>query len=152
MPHEPRPERDEDDARELDQERDTDRQPLDRDEVQPLDDSEREDPVEREERQIALGNAELVARQDGEPEREPDERPGRSKLRVVDRGQLASRQRHLRDGPVHGEEDRRDERHRVPEPGAAVVLGRAGKGKRGIDHGPAGYPPRLCASGCSSAW
>ena len=80
-------------------------------------------------------------------EREADEATRGAELRVVDGSEVAAGERDLRDRSVDGEERRTDERHRVPGAGATILLSGAGDRERGVDHGPAGYPPRLCGLG-----
>ncbi len=75
MPHETRPERDEDRRGELEQQADPDRQPLDRDEVEPLDEREADDPVEDEQRQLVPRHAQPSGRRDEQERGEAQKAP-----------------------------------------------------------------------------
>ncbi len=113
-----RPERDEERPEVLDQQRDPDREPVDREEVEPLHEGEAADAEHREERQLAGADAEARPRGQGQHEREADERPGRAHLREPERRE-ARRQDHLRDRAVDRPQDRGGRSHRVAQPWAS---------------------------------
>ena len=78
---EPRPERDEERREVLEEERDPDRQPVDRDEVEPLHEREPADAEQDEQGKLARAQAEPAAVRQREDEREPEKRAGRPHLR-----------------------------------------------------------------------
>jgi hypothetical protein len=131
LEHEARVQRDEHRRRVLDQERDADVEPPDRDQVEELHEREAGDPEDDEPRQLGARDAQRPRRDDGEPEREDGEGAERAELDELERREGAD-ERHLRDGAVQPPQQRRAERHRVPEPRAALARGR--DGERGLGH------------------
>ena len=81
VPYEPRPQRDEHRGGELEQEADPDREPLDRDEVEPLDEGEADDAVDDEQGDLVAGDAKPPRGGQREKRGEADERSGRAELR-----------------------------------------------------------------------
>jgi hypothetical protein len=116
VPAEPRPQRDENRRGELDQQRDPDRQALDREEVEPLDEREAADSVEDEQGQLLPARPEATRGGEREHCRKPDEGAGAAELRQPLGTDSAGRQDHLRDDAVDREERCRREGHRKPDP------------------------------------
>ena len=116
VPDEPRPQRDEHGGGELEQEPDPDRQPLDRDEVEPLDEREADDAVEDEQRELVACDPEPAGRRDEDERRQAEERPGRAKLGQPQVRDPALGEDDLRDRAVDREERRGRGHHRVTEP------------------------------------
>ena len=87
MPDGARPQGDEHRGGELEQQADPDRQPLDRDEVEPLHGREADDAVEREQRELVARDAQLARRRQeqerGEARRTPRSRGAASARSVV---------------------------------------------------------------------
>ena len=115
-------------ARELEEQADPDRQPVDRDEVEPLHEGEADDAVEREPAELtARPDPEAPRREEREAERQPDEAARRAELRPAQRADVARLERELRDGAVDREQRRGGDRHRVADARPAVD-GRASPG------------------------
>ena len=111
--HEPRPDRDEDRRDVLDQERDPDLEPVDGEEVRPLDQCERDAECD-EQRQVATADAQRGRSAEDGDEHEADEGAG-----AADLGQLLRpdprAEDDLGDCPVDSEERGRDSHHCVPQ-------------------------------------
>ena len=133
------PQRDEQRSQVLDQQRDPDGEPVDREEVEPLHEREPADPEDGEERQLAPRGPEARGRDHEQDEHEPDRGAERSHLEQPQRREVRAED-HLRHGPVDGPEDRRRSRHGVPDP-RAPMRGRLDR-KRRLAHGAAIYGPR----------
>ena len=123
LPHvlavgEAHPQGDEQGRRVLDEQRDPDREPVDGEEVEPLDEGEPADPEQGEKRQLPSADPELLRRVDGDDEEEPCRSAERADLRQAVGGD-AVHQDHLRDRAVDAPEDGCGRRHRVAEVGAA---------------------------------
>jgi hypothetical protein len=134
VPAEARPECDEHRRRELEQEADADRQPVDRDEVKPLHEREAADPVEDEERHLLSREPETTGSHDGEDESEADEAERRAELRQPQRRDPGGED-HLRDCAVHREQRCRRKRHRIAEPWMPLSCERR-PWKGDLDHRP----------------
>ena len=80
VPYEPRPERDEHRRGELEEEGDPDRKPLDRDEVEPLDEREPDDPVEDEQGNLVSGDSQTAGRGERDDARQAEKCAGRAQL------------------------------------------------------------------------
>src|SRR5919205_2846689 len=130
--HEARPERDEERREVLEEERDPDREAMDRYEVEPLDEREPEDAEEDERRQLTRTQPEPRRARQREDEGEADEGSGRPDLGEP-RRRKAGVEDHLRDGAVDGEERRREQHHPVAEERASVARGRP-RGQDRLDH------------------
>ena len=142
---EPREERDEQRRGELDEERDADREVLDRDEVEPLHERDADEAERDEEEELAAADPQ-PRRRDHEQEREEEDRGARvADLRELERREPRAED-DLRHAPVDGEERRRGGDHDVAEP-RLVVRAPLGEQRGGVDHEPAGYPPTLCRFG-----
>ena len=150
----PGPERDQDRSEVLEQQRDPDRQPPDRDEVEPLHECDACDPEDDQIGELASREAQGVASREREQEREAEERSGRAHLRQLERGD--PRLEHdLGDGAVQREEERSRDHHRVAEGGPPLAPGLA-RDIRHVRHRPATLPARygstLERSGRGAAW
>ena len=147
---EPREERDEERGRELDEERDPDRQVLDRDEVEPLHERDADQAEGDEEEELPPADPKAPGRDDEEEREKEDGRARVADLRELERRE-AGAEDDLRDAAVDREERRRGRDHRVAEP-RLVVRAPLGEQGGGVDHGPAGYPPTLfCLAGAELA-
>jgi hypothetical protein len=121
VPDEPRPQGDQHRRRELEQQPDPDREPVDSDEVQPLHEREADDAVEREPRGLPPRlDPQPLRRQDRKACGDEQEAPGCAELRPAQRADVAAVERDLRDGAVDREERRRADDHGVAEPRPAV--------------------------------
>ena len=114
-----RPKRDEERGEVLDEQRDPDREPVDRQEVEPLHEREPAHPEHEQERQLLQGHLQPPRPGDGEYQHQPEERPGRPDLGQPERRD-ARVEDHLRDGAVDGPEDSRGRSHGVSELRAPV--------------------------------
>ena len=121
--------------RELEQQADSDRQPVDGDEVQPLHEREADDAVERKADELApRADAEPGRGEHREPDGEPDEGAGGAQLRPAKGADGAGVQGQLRHGSVHREQGRRQQGHHVA--GARMTTGGEGAGRKGeLRHG-----------------
>jgi len=142
---EPREERDEQGRRELDEQRDSDREVLYRDEVQPLDERDTDEAERDEEEELSASDPQTRRRDHEEESQEEDGRARVADLRELERREPRAED-DLRDAPVDGEQRRRRRHHRVAEP-RLVVRAPLGEQGGGVDHEPAGYPPTLCCLG-----
>ena len=123
------------------EQRDADRQVLDRHEVEPLHERDADEAERDEEEQLAPADPQ-TRRRDDEEEREEQDR----RARVPDLCQLERREAgaedDLRHAAVDGEERRGGRDHDVAAP-RLVVRRALGQQRGGVDHEPAGYPPTL---------
>ena len=115
VPDEHGPERDEHRRRELEQQADPDRETLDRDEVQPLDEREADDPVEDEERHLVAAHPEPRGSDDDEDRGEAEARAGGAQLRQPQARDARRREDHLHHRAVDREQRRRGDEHGVPD-------------------------------------
>ena len=119
---------------ELEEQADPDRQPLDRDEVEPLHDREADDPVEREPAELAARpDPQPLRRDEREAEGQPDEAAGRAELGPAERAHVARLEPDLRDGAVDREHRRGRDRHRVADARPAVA-GELSRWQRELGH------------------
>ena len=142
---EPREERDEERRGELDEERDSDGEVLDRHEVQPLHERDADESEGDEEDELAATDPKPRGRDDEQEREEQDRRTRVADLRELERRE-AGAEDDLRHAPVDREERCRRRDHRVAEP-CLVVRAPLGEQGGGVDHEPAGYPPTLCCLG-----
>ena len=129
---------DEERRRELDQQRHSDRQVVDRDEVEPLHECDADDPEGDEKQELAAADAERGSREREEEAEQSERGARRTNLRELERRE-AGVENDLRHAAVDREERRRGRDHRVAE-SRAVVRAPLGEQGGGVDHRPAGYP------------
>ena len=114
-----RPERDDQRRDVLDQERDPDREPVNREEVEPLHQGEAADPPDGEKRELAPADLEAPGCDREQRDHEADDRPCHPHLRQPERRDSRC-QDDLRDGSVHRPQGGRARRHQVADARAAV--------------------------------
>jgi hypothetical protein len=100
VPDEPRPQRDEHRRGELEEEADPDREALDRDEIEPLDEREPDDPVEDEQRDLVPPDPQTPGRRGEHERRQAEERPRRPELGQPQVRDAALGEDDLRDVPL----------------------------------------------------
>ncbi len=149
VPHEPGPERHEHGGRELEQEADADRQPLDRDEVEPLHEREPDDAVEDQQRQLVTGDPEAPRGGDRQHRGEPEERARGAELGQPHARDAALGEDHLGHRPVHREQGGGGGDHRVPEPRVRSP-GRSRAVEDDLRHGGRLVTPMLRAGGLTA--
>ena len=125
------PERDEQRRDVLDQECDPDREPVDREEVEPLDEGEAADAPDGEKGQLVTPDAQTVGGGEQQHEDEAEQRPRHPHLREAERRD-ARGEDDLRDGAVDRPEGRSARGHGVADAGPAPA-GRS-DGEGGFGH------------------
>ena len=99
---------------------------MDREEVEPLDEREAEDPECRQEEQLAAADAQALPAGDGKDRHEDEGGAGRAHFAQAQRRDPGAEDR-LRNRPVDPPEARRGEHHRVAEQRPAGVGLRSGE-------------------------
>src|SRR4029453_6287464 len=94
---------------------DPDREPLDRDEVEPLDEREPDDAVEDEETDLVARDPQAARSREREEDGEAEDSARGAELREAQARHVRSREDDFRDGAVDGEEHRRRGDHRIAE-------------------------------------
>ena len=148
LQHEVREQRDEQRPEVLDQQRDPDVEPVDREEVEELHERDAEDAEDREVERARAGRCAALAGRVSEHDREQaEQRAGAAHLGQPQRRE-SRLEDHLRDRAVDREQRPRGKRHRVADRGAALLVDALERGSgRRRTRSRAGYPPTLTWSG-----